>query len=112
MFRSNIGHLLEKQRCGNSAGYDFRRQILSHSSLVRKLSLDVELHGHDGCVNRLAWNSAGDKLASVSRIPAQSALTALTCRRSVFGSLNPLLRRAPLPLQPPSPLAGPGAGVG
>jgi WD40 repeat protein len=35
-------------------------------ALARKLSLDAVLHGHAGCVNRLAWSEAGDLLASAS----------------------------------------------
>lgn len=35
-------------------------------ALARKLSLAGVLHGHAGCVNRLAWNEDGSMLASAS----------------------------------------------
>jgi hypothetical protein len=35
-------------------------------ALARKLQLDRVLHGHAGCVNRLAWNEDGSMLASGS----------------------------------------------
>jgi WD and tetratricopeptide repeat-containing protein 1 len=37
-----------------------------HSSLVRRLSQEQELEGHQGCVNALAWNSNGSLLISGS----------------------------------------------
>ncbi|OMO57676.1 hypothetical protein COLO4_35194 [Corchorus olitorius] len=37
-----------------------------HSSLVRRLSLEQELEGHQGCVNAVAWNSSGSLLISGS----------------------------------------------
>ena len=42
------------------------RQGQYHSSLVRRLSLEGVLRGHEGCVNRCCWNQTGDLLASVS----------------------------------------------
>ena len=66
MFRTNILFSLDKHRTGNSNGPAQRRQLLSHSSLINKLTLEAELEGHEGCVNRLAWNETGTLLASVS----------------------------------------------
>ncbi|KAJ8771533.1 hypothetical protein K2173_026710 [Erythroxylum novogranatense] len=37
-----------------------------HSSLIRRLSQDKELEGHQGCVNSIAWNSKGSLLISGS----------------------------------------------
>ncbi|BFG19391.1 hypothetical protein CerSpe_056640 [Prunus speciosa] len=37
-----------------------------HSSLVRRLSQERELEGHQGCVNSIAWNSRGSLLISGS----------------------------------------------
>jgi WD40 repeat protein len=34
--------------------------------LARKLEISTVLHGHTGCVNRLAWNQDGSLLASAS----------------------------------------------
>ena len=36
------------------------------SSTIDKLQLEATCTGHTGCVNRLAWNSQGTRLASVS----------------------------------------------
>ena len=43
-----------------------RRELSSHASLVARLTLEAELIGHSACVNRLAWNASGTKLASIS----------------------------------------------
>ncbi|XP_026456789.1 WD and tetratricopeptide repeats protein 1-like [Papaver somniferum] len=43
---------------------DYRLQM--HSSLVRRLSFERELEGHQGCVNSVAWNSSGSLLVSGS----------------------------------------------
>ena len=37
-----------------------------NETLARKLAVEDVLQGHDGCVNRLAWNEEGDYLASGS----------------------------------------------
>ncbi|GMI90994.1 ALTERED SEED GERMINATION 2 [Hibiscus trionum] len=37
-----------------------------HSSLIRRLSMEQELEGHQGCVNAVAWNSDGSLLISGS----------------------------------------------
>jgi WD40 repeat protein len=34
--------------------------------LARKLAVEAVLDGHDGCVNRLAWNEDGSMLATAS----------------------------------------------
>ncbi|GAA0158460.1 ubiquitin-protein ligase [Lithospermum erythrorhizon] len=46
--------------------HDFSRSLQIHSSLVRRLSLERELEGHQGCVNTIAWNSKGSLLISGS----------------------------------------------
>ena len=50
------------------AGHSQRHRHSLHFSeaLARKLELETELVGHDGCVNRLAWNEDGSMLASGS----------------------------------------------
>ncbi|KAL6527286.1 Protein ALTERED SEED GERMINATION 2 [Orobanche gracilis] len=45
---------------------DFNSIVQTHSSLVRKLSLERELEGHHGCVNAISWNSSGSMLISGS----------------------------------------------
>ncbi|KAL2512606.1 transducin family protein/WD-40 repeat family protein [Abeliophyllum distichum] len=45
---------------------DFNSVLQMQSSLVRRLSLERELEGHNGCVNSVAWNSTGSLLISGS----------------------------------------------
>ncbi|KAK9109088.1 hypothetical protein Sjap_017148 [Stephania japonica] len=59
--------------CGNwrsdDLDRDFSRRFGSlqmHSSLIRRLSLEKELEGHQSCVNAVAWNSDGSLLISGS----------------------------------------------
>ena len=40
--------------------------ILLHAAIAKELGLEETLHGHTGCVNRLAWNEDGTLLASGS----------------------------------------------
>ncbi|XP_038717662.1 WD and tetratricopeptide repeats protein 1 isoform X2 [Tripterygium wilfordii] len=60
----NIYNLIEKRH------YDVRRDgnhtLQMHSSLIRRLSQEAELEGHQGCVNSVAWNSKGSLLISGS----------------------------------------------
>ncbi|CAN1185439.1 Protein ALTERED SEED GERMINATION 2 [Linum perenne] len=60
----NFYNLLES-RC-----LDVRRDIVGnfqmHSSLIRRLSQEKEMEGHQGCVNAIAWNSNGSLLISGS----------------------------------------------
>ncbi|GMH00218.1 hypothetical protein Nepgr_002057 [Nepenthes gracilis] len=46
--------------------HDVKYSLQMHSSLVRRLSLERELEGHQGCVNTIAWNSQGSLLISGS----------------------------------------------
>nr|GLL48120.1 WD and tetratricopeptide repeats protein 1-like isoform X1 [Ipomoea trifida] len=46
--------------------HDTGHRFQMHSSLVRRLSLERELEGHQGCVNTIAWNSRGSLLISGS----------------------------------------------
>ncbi|XVF36615.1 hypothetical protein REPUB_Repub19eG0072400 [Reevesia pubescens] len=45
---------------------DVDHSLQMHSSLVRRLSLERELEGHQSCVNAVAWNSNGSLLISGS----------------------------------------------
>ncbi|KAI3979004.1 hypothetical protein MKX01_016179 [Papaver californicum] len=45
---------------------DINHRMQMHSSLVRRLSFERELEGHQGCVNSVAWNSSGSLLVSGS----------------------------------------------
>ncbi|KAK1263617.1 hypothetical protein QJS04_geneDACA011951 [Acorus gramineus] len=60
----NIIDLLEKMRLDPLQ--DINHKLQMHSSLVRRLSLEKELEGHQSCVNALAWNSSGSLLISGS----------------------------------------------
>uniref|UniRef100_A0A7C9A7E4 WD and tetratricopeptide repeats protein 1 n=1 Tax=Opuntia streptacantha TaxID=393608 RepID=A0A7C9A7E4_OPUST len=46
--------------------HDVKHSLQMHSSLVKRLSLERELEGHQGCVNTIAWNSKGSLLISGS----------------------------------------------
>lgn len=45
---------------------DVNHNLQMHSSLVRRLSLEKVMEGHQGCVNAVAWNSKGSLLISGS----------------------------------------------
>ncbi|XP_048331890.1 protein ALTERED SEED GERMINATION 2 isoform X1 [Ziziphus jujuba] len=45
---------------------DVNSSLHMHSSLVRRLSQEKELEGHQGCVNAIAWNSTGTLMISGS----------------------------------------------
>ncbi|CAN0838831.1 Protein ALTERED SEED GERMINATION 2 [Linum grandiflorum] len=60
----NFYNLLES-RC-----LDVRHDVVGnfqmHSSLIRRLSQETEMEGHQGCVNAISWNSNGSLLISGS----------------------------------------------
>lgn len=60
----NIFNLLHSRSTEPSHEVDQRMQL--HSSLVRRLSQEQELEGHQGCVNAISWNSSGSLLVSGS----------------------------------------------
>ncbi|KAA3454219.1 WD repeat protein iqw1-like [Gossypium australe] len=60
----NVHNLLENRRI--DIGRDVGRSLQMHSSLIRRLSMEQELEGHQGCVNAVAWNSNGSLLISGS----------------------------------------------
>ncbi|KAL3504844.1 hypothetical protein ACH5RR_034685 [Cinchona calisaya] len=60
----NISDLIDSQTLHLRP--DINHSLQVHSSLLRRLSLERELEGHQGCVNTLAWNSEGSLLVSGS----------------------------------------------
>ncbi|XP_021604371.1 protein ALTERED SEED GERMINATION 2 isoform X2 [Manihot esculenta] len=60
----NIYNLLESRYF--RARHDINHGLQMHSSLIRRLSQENELEGHQGCVNSIAWNSTGSLLISGS----------------------------------------------
>ncbi|KAM2493031.1 hypothetical protein PS1_044506 [Malus domestica] len=60
----NIHDLIERRYV--DVRHDANQRLQMHSSLVRRLSQERELEGHQGCVNSIAWNSNGSLLISGS----------------------------------------------
>ncbi|KAI4337626.1 hypothetical protein L6164_016015 [Bauhinia variegata] len=60
----NIHNLLESRYLDNRL--DINHSLPMHSSLIRRLSQERKLEGHNGCVNAVAWNSKGSLLISGS----------------------------------------------
>ncbi|KAK9136131.1 hypothetical protein Syun_015461 [Stephania yunnanensis] len=60
----NVADLLDSRNI--RARHDTDHRLQMHSSLIRRLSLEKELEGHQGCVNAVAWNSDGSLLISGS----------------------------------------------
>lgn len=60
----NISQLIDQRSLDVRSDSSHRLQM--HSSLVRRLSLEKELEGHQGCVNAVSWNSSGSLLISGS----------------------------------------------
>ncbi|GAB2216862.1 hypothetical protein Drorol1_Dr00000009, partial [Drosera rotundifolia] len=61
---SNIASIIENRSISSRHYANGNPQM--HSSLVRRLLLERELEGHQGCVNTIAWNSKGSLLISGS----------------------------------------------
>ncbi|CAI0467739.1 unnamed protein product [Linum tenue] len=64
-FHDGNFHNLLESRCLD-VRHDNAREFQMHSSLIRRLSQDGEMEGHQGCVNAIAWNSNGSLLISGS----------------------------------------------
>ncbi|XP_059459761.1 protein ALTERED SEED GERMINATION 2 [Corylus avellana] len=60
----NIYDRLETRRF--DVGRDVNHSLQMHSSMIRRLSLEKVMEGHQGCVNAVAWNSKGSLLISGS----------------------------------------------
>ncbi len=57
---------LDNRSLGLEAGAAFRDKAISSRYFVQRLSLSNRLNFHDGCVNSLSFNAAGNLLASGS----------------------------------------------
>ncbi|XP_039050020.1 WD and tetratricopeptide repeats protein 1-like isoform X2 [Hibiscus syriacus] len=63
----NVHNLLENRHIDIGHGdCALSKRLQMHSSLIRRLSMEQELEGHQGCVNAVAWNSDGSLLISGS----------------------------------------------
>ncbi|XVE55581.1 hypothetical protein DITRI_Ditri03aG0170500 [Diplodiscus trichospermus] len=63
----NVHNLVESRHTDIRLNrHDVDHSLQMHSSLVRRLSLERELEGHQGCVNAVTWNSNGSLLISGS----------------------------------------------
>ncbi|PON63445.1 WD repeat containing protein [Parasponia andersonii] len=60
----SIHDLIQRRHLDGPRDANCRLQI--HSSLIRRLSQERELEGHQGCVNAIAWNYSGSLLISGS----------------------------------------------
>ncbi|KAF3665899.1 WD and tetratricopeptide repeat protein, putative isoform 4 [Capsicum annuum] len=60
----NITNLINKRYL--HVLHDSAHELQMHSSLVKRMALERELEGHQGCVNAIAWNSNGSLLISGS----------------------------------------------
>lgn len=60
----NITNLINKRYL--DVRHDSGHELQMHSSLVKRMALERELEGHQGCVNAIAWNSKGSLLISGS----------------------------------------------
>ncbi|XP_015071375.1 WD and tetratricopeptide repeats protein 1 isoform X2 [Solanum pennellii] len=60
----NITNLINKRYL--DVRHDSVHELQMHSSLVKRMALERELEGHQGCVNAIAWNSKGSLLISGS----------------------------------------------
>ncbi|KAJ4828567.1 hypothetical protein Tsubulata_029452 [Turnera subulata] len=60
----NIYSLLDNRY--SDVRHDAGHSLQIHSSLIRRLSQENELEGHQGCVNAISWNSSGSLLISGS----------------------------------------------
>ncbi|KAK6940224.1 WD40 repeat, partial [Dillenia turbinata] len=61
---ANISDLIESRTL--DFRHDVNHWVQMHSSLLRRLTQEKELQGHQGCVNSIAWNSKGSLLVSGS----------------------------------------------
>lgn len=59
-------HNLLQRRYVDGSRQDVNRSLQIHSSLIRRLSQERELEGHQGCVNAISWNSSGSLMISGS----------------------------------------------
>ncbi|OXU18828.1 hypothetical protein TSAR_011669 [Trichomalopsis sarcophagae] len=58
--------LVRQREIQESTARQVGRKLKVTSNLLRRLGLETELQGHEGCVNCLEWNESGTILASAS----------------------------------------------
>ncbi|XP_024081952.1 WD and tetratricopeptide repeats protein 1-like isoform X1 [Cimex lectularius] len=63
---NSVTKLITQREYDSTLCRPLQKRLHVTSSLVARLGLEKELHGHTGCVNCLEWDSKGRKLASAS----------------------------------------------
>lgn len=66
MCSKNIPNLLKARERNEGINRRLQSKLQVYGQLVKRLGLDSELEGHQGCVNCLQWNTSGSLLASGS----------------------------------------------
>ncbi|XP_063241067.1 WD and tetratricopeptide repeats protein 1 [Bacillus rossius redtenbacheri] len=62
----NIARLVQQRETRDALCYNLQQKLHATTYFVKRLGLEKELEGHNGCVNCLEWNESGTTLASAS----------------------------------------------
>ncbi|XP_058802060.1 WD and tetratricopeptide repeats protein 1-like [Phymastichus coffea] len=63
---SRVVDLVQQRELQESAARSISRKLKVTPNFLKRLGLETELEGHEGCVNCLEWNESGSMLASAS----------------------------------------------
>lgn len=66
MCSKNIPNVLKARETKDGVNKFYQSKLQVYDKLVKRLGLEIELQGHEGCVNCLEWNQDGSLLASGS----------------------------------------------
>ncbi|KAL7296636.1 hypothetical protein TKK_0010055 [Trichogramma kaykai] len=64
--RKGILNLIRQREIQESTTTSINRELKITPNFLKRLGLETELEGHEGCVNCLEWNESGNLLASAS----------------------------------------------